>query len=124
MIENTWRSTSLGTLEVLGHVSNDSGSDWTMERSVAFDPSEADRRRLRERFRVRVLFFFFYFRSDSGFSIKPDPIKTRFGFKKKKKTDSKSYYINGAKKPNVIGVGRVPAGREFIAIPTFVLWYS
>ncbi|GMY32766.1 hypothetical protein FCV25MIE_28008 [Fagus crenata] len=46
-IENTWRSTPLGTLEVLGHVSNDLGQIGLW--SGAFDPGEADRRRLRER---------------------------------------------------------------------------
>ena len=58
-------------------------------------------------FRVFFFFFFKYFRSNSGFSIKPNPIKTRFGFKK---PDPISYYINRMKKPDVIGAGRVSAG--------------
>uniref|UniRef100_A0A2N9IAG4 Uncharacterized protein n=1 Tax=Fagus sylvatica TaxID=28930 RepID=A0A2N9IAG4_FAGSY len=34
VIENTWRSTPLGTLEVLGHVSNDSGQIGLWSESI------------------------------------------------------------------------------------------
>ena len=68
--------------------------------------------------------FFFFSGSYSGFLNKPrpaeNPIKTRFGKKKKKKTRPDTLLHKRIRTGRVFwdGMGEVPAGRGFIAIPS------